>query len=207
MGVDGRPQLWTWSIPGMTLRARRPLALAAETHGPITSFAVGAGTGLLVLHGEAAQPPLKWHPAVYHPAAKQQPGPALDAAHVVGVAAAGPHLALRLATAQGQAIHVVAADSPASPPVVRIKVPVPMTSGCAIRVGDHGVRRCGARSRRRVGHSPACRQSDDPRLRRPSLPPVRRHSGCASNCVLRLNQAIAVRVPRVAGRRAAAMLV
>ena len=117
IGLDGRPQLWTWSIPGMTLRARRPLDLAIQTSGPITSLAVGAGTGLLVLHGEAARPLLQWHPADYQPARE------LDATHVVGVTAAGPHLALRLAGSQGQAVNVLTPDSPESHPALRVVVP------------------------------------------------------------------------------------
>ena len=117
VGVDGKPQLWTWSIPGMTLRARRPVVLSTASHGPITSLALGAGTGLLVLHGEAAPPLLQWHPATYHPVRE------LDAEHVVGVAAAGPHLALRRTSSQGQVVDVLTVDSPESPPALRVEIP------------------------------------------------------------------------------------
>lgn len=69
-----------------------------------------------MLHGEAAPPLLQWHPATYQPVRE------LDTEHVVGVAAAGPHLTLRRASSQGQVVDVLTVDCRVTP-ALRVEIP------------------------------------------------------------------------------------
>ena len=111
VGVDRRPQLWTWSLPEMILRSRTRLDLRSGAQGGPTALAVGAGSGLLALFEGAGGPTVE-HRLVWGTLCQTLTGP-----DVVDVTASGPHLAVVRAEPDGQALDLLAPrDSPAPVP-------------------------------------------------------------------------------------------
>ena len=109
VGVDLRPQLWTWSLPEMVLRSRPRLDLRPGGQSGPTALAVGAGSGVLALYEGAGAP------RVEHRLAWGTLAQTLTGSDVVDVTSCGPHLALVRAEPDGQALDLLAPrDAPAS---------------------------------------------------------------------------------------------
>ncbi len=91
VSVDGVPQLWSWSLPDLTLRHREPVRITApNAPGQLRGVAAAAGTGLLTLHDTGSGPLL----TLYRNAGRKF-GRVTDP-RAVGVLAAGPlHAVLR----------------------------------------------------------------------------------------------------------------
>jgi hypothetical protein len=126
--VEGRPQVWTWSQPAMTLRDRSTLLPDDDVPGPLTGLALAAGGSLLTLHGEGRDAVARLRTRGGSGSAVTLPGEGVDA-----VLSSGPHLML-VRHDGGQLVgEVLAADGGGS---VAVRVMFP--GGAQLRLRHHG---------------------------------------------------------------------
>jgi hypothetical protein len=128
VGVDLVPQLWSWSLPELTLRHRSPIRLPAAEAGPLLGLAVGAGSGLLRLHRPASGPLLTLYGASGEEQARA------TSPDLVAVLADGPfHATVR--DGDGQlTVDVLMPWQPRSWPVPSIRVGLTHAVAAAMRV-------------------------------------------------------------------------